>query len=77
MLDNVKGSIAKGFVSKLANDNDTKTTVLGAALSGLLIANIDFGKLFANDPNEIGKAAGALVIGLLGYYTNKPKTKAG
>ncbi len=76
MLDNIKGSIAKGFVSKIANDNDTKTTVLGAALSGLLISNIDFGKLFAKDPGEIGKAAGAIIIGLLGYYTNKSKTKA-
>ncbi len=76
MLDNIKGSIAKGFVSKIANDNDTKTTVLGFALSGLLTANIDFGKLFAKDPTELGKAAGALLVAGLGYYTNKSKTKA-
>lgn len=77
MLDTIKASVAKGMLGKLAGDHDTKTTILGIAAAGLLTSNIDWGKLFNRDGTEIGKAAGALVVAAIGYYTNKkdaPKT---
>jgi len=75
MLTFVKSAFAKSLVSKIASDNDTKTTVLGVAASALLASSIDFSKLINGDSNEIGKAVGAIVVALLGYYTNK-KNKA-
>lgn len=72
MLDTIKASIAKGMLGKLADDHDTKTTILGIAAAGLLTSNIDWGKLFKGDGAEIGKAVGALVVAAIGYYSNKP-----
>jgi len=72
MLTFIKSDFAKAALSKLAHDNDTKTTVLGIAAAGLLTANLDWSKLFHGDSAELGKAAGAIVAILIGYYTNKP-----
>ena len=55
----------------LNNPNDGKTTFLGVAGAALMAASINWAKLFAGDSGEIGKAAGALVVAALGYYTNK------
>jgi hypothetical protein len=62
MLTFAKAAFAKSFVGKIAADNDHKTTILGLAAAALI----------AGDGNELGKAAGAVVAGLIGYYTNKP-----
>lgn len=67
----IKGDVVKIALKKIAGDNDTKTTVLGAAASAVLLAQIDWGKLFQKDPNQIGLLIGALVTGIFGYYTNK------
>lgn len=75
MLTFVKAAFAKSMVSKLANDNDTKTTILGLAASAVITSQIDFGKLLSGDSTEIGKAAGAVIAALIGYYTNKANKK--
>lgn len=72
MINAIKTSIAKGVLGKLADDHDTKTTALGIAAAALLAGNIDYGKLFAGDGQEIGKAIGAVIAAGIGYYTNKP-----
>ena len=72
MFTFIKTDFAKSFLDKLKSDNDTKTTVLGIAAGALLTANLDWPKLFRGDSTELGKAAGAVVAVLIGYYTNKP-----
>lgn len=54
-------------------NNDTKTTILGLAAGALLAAGIDWGKFFVGDHAEWSRAAGAVIVGLLGYWTNKAK----
>lgn len=71
MLAFVKADFAKALLGRLAKDNDTKTTLLGIAAAALIAAQLDWGKLVAGDSAELGKAAGAVVAGLLGFYTNK------
>jgi len=56
-------------------NNDAKTTLLGAAAAATLVANLDWTKLFAHDPGEISKAAGAVIVTLFGLFTNKPDPK--
>lgn len=55
--------------------NDTKTTMLGAILGGLLAANVDYAKLLDGDPQAAGQLVGAAIAGLLGFYTNKVEKK--
>lgn len=62
----------KSALRKFASDNDAKTTLLGVLASGILAADIDFGKLFTGDVTEITKAVSAVVALLLGFYTNRP-----
>ena len=64
----VKVAMIKAFLKS----NDNRTTLLGLIAGGLIAANIDWGKVFAADPMEIGKVAGAIVAVLIGYLTNKP-----
>lgn len=52
--------------------NDAKTTLLGIAAGGLLAANLDWAKLFNRDRAELAKAGGAVIVAMLGFYTNKP-----
>lgn len=67
-----KTEVIKVALKKVAGDNDTKTTVLGVAASAVLAGQIDWGKLFQKDPQQIGLLVGALVTAVYGYYTNKP-----
>lgn len=76
MLTFLKADFAKALLGRVARDNDTKTTVLGIMAGGLLAANLDWGKLLAGDPNQIGNAAGAVIAVLVGYYINKPNKPA-
>jgi hypothetical protein len=76
MITFIKADFAKALLSRVANDNDTKTTILGLAAGALLAANLNWGLLFKGDSGELGKAAGAVIAVLIGYYTNKPNRKA-
>jgi hypothetical protein len=75
MLTFIKADFTKALLSRVAASNDTKVTILGIAAGGLLAANLDWGKLFHGDSAELGKAVGAVVAVLIGYYTNKPDKK--
>lgn len=76
MLTFVKADFAREAVKRIAASNDHKTTILGVVAGLLIAAQLDWGKLVNGDSVEMGKAAGAVVAGLVGYYTNKPDTKA-
>jgi hypothetical protein len=72
MLTFLKADFLREALKRVASSNDTKTTVLGAAASALLLANIDWAKLLHGDSAEEGKAVGAVIVAAIGYYTNKP-----
>lgn len=67
----VKADIVKAALKKVANDNDTKTTVLGVVGGAVLASQIDWAKLFQHDPGQIGLLIGTIVATAFGYYTNK------
>lgn len=54
------------------NSDKVATTAGGVASLGIF-SQIDWNKLFAGDPAEIGKIVMALGVLLLGYVTNKLK----
>ncbi len=64
------------MLNKLTSNTDKATTVLGAILSAILVSKIDFTKLLSGDHTEIGNAVAAVVVGLLGWFTNKSKPTA-
>jgi len=70
----IRGAFAHATVKRLAKTNNGRTTVLGVVAAGLLAEKIDWGLLMAGDANQIGQAVGAMVVGLLGYLTNRPDT---
>lgn len=65
------GHVVAGVVKEAAKSNDSKTTILGAVGAGLLASQVDYGKAIGGDQAEIGKAIGAVVFALFGYFTNK------
>lgn len=65
----------KNFLGNIAKSNDTKTTVLGVIAATLIGSSIDWGKLLNGDLAEIGKAVGAVVAAVFGYYSNKNDAK--
>ena len=69
----LKALFAKSFLKKLAGDNNTRTSVLGFLAAALLAANVEWSKLFAGEPGEIGQAAAVLIAALWGWFTNRPE----
>lgn len=65
----VKNKVIGNIIAKLAA-SEPKTTLLGAALAALIAANVNYDKLLQFDPQEIAKAVAALLVALLGYFTN-------
>jgi len=61
--------IIKNVLSKISADH--KTTLVGVLGAALLSANIDFGKLVEGDTEHITSAVTAVVLALIGYFTNK------
>ena len=61
--------VIKNVLSKLSADH--KTTLVGVLGAALLTANIDFGKLLEGDSAQITNAVTAVVLALIGYFTNK------
>lgn len=61
--------VIKNVLSKVSADH--KTTVVGVLGSALLAANIDYGKLIEGDTPQVTNAVTAVVLALIGYFTNK------
>ena len=70
-------ALKKLLVSKILSNvldkftADHKVTVLGVLAAALLGSKIDFGKLLEADPTEISNAATAVIMALIGFYSNK------
>jgi formate/nitrite transporter FocA (FNT family) len=75
LSSSIKGMMLKSFINKLAS-NDNKVTILSMVASTIIAAKVDYGKLVNLDPNEVGNMVGAIVIAVLGYYTNKPNKES-
>ncbi len=73
MLNSVKGLIVKSVLGKIAGNPDSATTLLGLLAGAVVASKVDFGKLVSGDGNEIGTAIGAVVVALIGWYTNRKK----
>ena len=68
----VKADFLKSIVGTVAKSNDHKTTLLGALAASIMMGTqVDWGKLVNGDSSEIGKVVGAVIVGLIGYLTNK------
>lgn len=67
----IEGTILGTVVKKIAA-SEPRTTILGTVLGGVVLAQIDYGKLLAGDPTQIGNAVAAIVVAVIGYYTNHP-----
>jgi len=61
--------VIKNVLSKISADH--KTTIVGVLGAALLSANIDFGKLIEGDADQIANSVSAVVLALIGYFTNK------
>lgn len=70
----VKGKVLASFIGKVA-DSEPRTTVAGAALAGLIAAKIDYNKLVQGDPQQIGNAVAAVIVALIGYWTNNRNSR--
>lgn len=66
-----KIDVVKAALGQVAKSNDHKATALGSLAGGLLVADVDWPKLFAGDHQEIGKLVGAAIVALWGFYTNR------
>lgn len=75
MMTFFKVRFIRSFLRRLAESNDTRTTVLGLTAAALLASNIDWGLLLKGDPDQVGTLAGVVVAVLFGYLTNKPDGK--
>lgn len=72
----VKGKIIGTIVDKLAQ-SEPRTTLAGAALASIVAANIDYNKLVQGDSQQIGNAVAAVIVVLLGYWTNHKSLAGG
>lgn len=68
------GKAISNTVKDVAKSPDHQATAVGAIGAGLIAANIDYGKLLQGDSTEIGKAVGATVLAVVGYFFNRGKT---
>jgi len=73
MWNFLKALFTKSFLKKLAGDNNSKTTLLGFLAAALLAANVEWSKVLAGEPAEIGQAAAVLIAALWGWFTNRPE----
>jgi hypothetical protein len=71
----VKGSILRRVIENV-RASEPRTSALGAVLGGIVAANIDYNKLLQGDPQQIGNLVAAIVVVLLGWFTNHSKYMA-
>jgi len=72
----IKGKVIQTVVDKVAQ-SEPRTTGLGFVLSGIVAANIDYNKLVQGDLQQIGNLVAAVVVALLGWFTNHSKLTGG
>lgn len=53
-------------------NTDRLTTIIGAVLASVLATNVDWQAVFDGDPRQISAVVVAVLVALLGYFTNKP-----
>lgn len=66
-----KGEFLKVLVAKVQK-SEPKTTVLGAALAGVVGTQIDYNKLAQGDTQQIALLVAGILVAVIGYYTNNP-----
>jgi hypothetical protein len=85
MFDGLKRKLAAGVigsaVAKMAASPDTQTTVLGCMAAALIAKQVDFNAILACNlqtcnVDAVGTLLLAIVVGFLGWRTNKRKTTA-
>jgi hypothetical protein len=70
----IEAAFIKAFLSKIAKDPDTQTSVLGFIAAALLACKeVDWSKVLNGDPGAIGTLVACVVVALLGWRTNKAK----
>ena len=67
----IGGTVLRTVIEKVAA-SEPRTTALGATLGGLVASKIDYSKLLQGDPAQVGLAVAAVVVALMGYFTNHP-----
>ena len=68
----LEGTIIGKVIQNIAA-SEPVTTLLGFVLAAVVGSKIDYGKLLNEDPNQIANLISAVVIAVMGYYTNHPK----
>jgi hypothetical protein len=58
-------------------NNDLKTTLAGLGISGMILAQVDLQRLMAGERSQFGIVILSLLVGVLGYFTNKAGSKNG
>ena len=68
----LEGTILGKILSNLSA-SEPRTTILGVVLAGIVASKLDYSQLIQGDPTQIANAVSAVVIAVLGYYTNHAK----
>jgi len=71
----IKGKILGTVISKMAA-SEPRTTIGGFILASIMAANVDYGKVFQGDPQQLGLLIAAPIVAVLLYYTNHSKLVA-
>jgi hypothetical protein len=76
-ITSIKASIFERFLKNLAK-SEPRTTIAGFVLAAVVASNVDYSALLHKDPQQIANLASAVVVAVIGYYTNhadlvKPK----
>jgi hypothetical protein len=65
----IKAIFIDHFIKNLAK-SEPITTVGGAVLAAIVAANVDYSAVLNKDPQQIANLASAVVVCIVGYYTN-------
>lgn len=68
----IKGKVLSIVINKV-KDSEPTTSLLGVILGGVVGAKIDYSLLLQGDAQQIGNAVAAVVIVLIGWFTNHKK----
>lgn len=60
-------------LKEIVKSPDHQATAAGVILGTVIAAEVDFPALLAGDTAEAGKAAGAVLVGVLGFLFNRGK----
>ena len=68
-ITSLKASILERFIKNLAK-SEPITTIGGAVLAAVVATNVNYTLLLHKDPQQIANLASAVVVCIVGYYTN-------